>query len=222
MADNPVIGITTDLNDENLIMKYHYSDVIADAGGIPLLIPISVNPALYAEIIDGLLIPGGDDLDPAYYGEESLPMIKPVPRKRSDFELSLLSEIVQFQKPILGICYGMQLINVFLGGTLYQDIPKQISVEINHKTDYHIIVIAENRFLQKGEFSVNSTHHQGVKKLGSGLSVLAYSADHLIEGFYKEDSPFLLGVQWHPEREPNKELSRDLFSAFIKASYGNK
>ena len=222
MADNPVIGITTDLNGDNLSMKHHYSDVIADAGGIPLLIPISDNPTLYAGIIDGLLVPGGDDLDPAYYGEEIFLMVKPVRRERSDFELSLLGEIVKLQKPVLGICYGMQLINVFWGGTLYQDILTQLSVEINHKTDYHIIVIAENRFLQKGEFSVNSTHHQGVKQLGSGLSVLAYSADHLIEGFYKEDSPFLLGVQWHPEREPNKELSRALFSAFIKASYGNR
>ncbi len=116
----------------------------------------------------------------------------------------------------------MQLINVVFGGTLYQDIDSDAKVEISHKKDYHMIVITENRFLKEGRFSVNSTHHQAIKKLGKHLSAFAYSTDNLIEGFYKEDYPFLMGIQWHPERLPGNELSTALFKSFIKAARGGK
>jgi putative glutamine amidotransferase len=116
----------------------------------------------------------------------------------------------------------MQLLNVAFGGTLYQDIESQVSVEINHKKDYHIIVITENRFLEKGRFSVNSTHHQAIKKLGTGLSAFAYSTDNLIEAFFRENYPFLIGVQWHPERLKDKELSLRLFELFVEASGDTK
>jgi putative glutamine amidotransferase len=146
------------------------------------------------------------------------PAVKPVPRERSGFEISLLKEVVSREKPILGICYGMQLINVVFGGTLYQDIGSELSVENNHGKGYHIIVIAENRFLTKGKFSVNSTHHQVVKKLGTGLIDFAHSQDNLVEAFYKRNYPFLVGVQWHPERMMDDNLSLDLFYSFVKAS----
>lgn len=103
-----------------------------------------------------------------------LPQVKPVSRRRSDFEISLLKEVVGLRKPILGICYGMQLINVLFGGSLYQDIDSQMSVEINHKKGYHIIVITENRFLKKGTFSVNSTHHQAIKSLVAAFQLLHF------------------------------------------------
>jgi putative glutamine amidotransferase len=148
-------------------------------------------------------------------------MVKPVPKKRSDFEISLLKEVVRHRKPVIGICYGMQLLNVAFGGTLYQDINSQLSVEINHKKGYHIIVIAENRFLRKGRFSVNSTHHQAVKKLGSGLKAFAFSADNIVEAFYHDKLPYLVGVQWHPERLPDNKLSVMLFDSFVKASIDN-
>jgi putative glutamine amidotransferase len=172
----------------------------------------------YAEIINGLLIPGGDDLDPFYYNEEMTPAVKPVPRERSDFEISLLKEVVSREKPVLGICYGMQLINVAFGGTLYQDIGSELSVEINHGKGYHNIVIAENRFLTKGKFSVNSTHHQAIKRLGNGLRDFVRSPDKIIEAFYRGDYPFLVGIQWHPERLMDDNLSLDLFYSFVKAS----
>ncbi len=218
MGDNPVIGITTDIEGEYLKLKHHYSDAIIRVGGIPLLIPTAGDTALYAERINGLLIPGGDDLDPFYYNETVMSQFKLVSRKRSDFEISLLKDVINLRKPVLGICYGMQLINVFLGGTLYQDIDKQLKVEINHKKGYHMIVITENGFFKKGKFSVNSTHHQVIKKLGTSLLAFAHSTDDLIESFYLENYPFLIGVQWHPERMLNDELSLNLFESFVEAS----
>jgi putative glutamine amidotransferase len=220
--NKPLIGITTDLEGEYLKLKHYYCGAITGAGGIPVLIPPVGKSLPYAKKIDGLLIPGGADLNPRYYHEEMSSNIRPVSEKRSDFEISLLKEVMRFRKPVLGICYGMQLINVVFGGTLYQDIDSCVKVEISHKKDYHMIVITENRLLKKGRFSVNSTHHQAIRKLGKHLSAFAYSTDRLIEGFYREGYPFLMGVQWHPERLPESELSAYLFNAFVKAARGGK
>ena len=218
----PIIGITTDVKGQSVKMKQHYADVVTKAGGCPVFMPPLYNPGDYAKCINGLIIPGGADLDPQYYKETSLPTVKPVPKRRSDFEITLFRKVVNLCKPVIGICYGMQLINVACGGTLYQDINAQIPVEINHKKGYHIIVITENRFLRKGRFSVNSTHHQAVKELGTGLKAFAFSVDNIVEAFYHEDLPFLVGVQWHPERLPDNELSVMLFDSFVEASADNK
>ena len=218
MGDSPVIGITVDIEGECFKLKRYYSDAIVRAGGVPVLIPPSINTALCAEKIQGLLIPGGDDINPSYYNEDMMPQVRLVSKKRSDFELSLLKEVISLNKPVLGICYGMQLINVFFGGVLYQDIESQVSVEINHTKNYHIVVITENRFLKEGTFSVNSTHHQAIKELGKGLLAFAFSTDNLIEAFYKEEYPFLVGVQWHPELMIEDENALSLFKSFVEAS----
>jgi putative glutamine amidotransferase len=218
VMNNPIIGITTDIAVEYFRVKHHYVDAILRSGGVPMLLAPSDNPKIYAEKIDGLLIPGGDDLDPSYYNEEKLPWVKLVSKEKSGFEIALLKELVKLRKPILGICYGMQLINVAFGGTLYQDIEAQLKVVINHKMDYHIIVITENRFLREGRFSVNSTHHQAIKEPGRSLSVIARSTDNLIEAFCHEDYPFLIGIQWHPERRLEEELSLGIFDSFVKAA----
>lgn len=218
MSCNPVIGITTDIEGEYLRIKHHYCGAVTSAGGVPLLIPVTGCPTDYADRIGGLLISGGDDLDPFYYNEEAGAEVTVVPRQRSDFEFALLRIIISLGKPVLGICYGMQLINVFFGGSLYQDLNSQALVAIDHGNDYHIIVITENRFLKEGRFSVNSTHHQAVKRLGNGLYSFAYSKDNLIEAYFKKDYPFLVGVQWHPERLPDDWLSGCLFRSFIGAA----
>jgi len=216
--NKPIIGITTDIDSEYIKLKHGYCKAVKLAGGIPVLLPARGDAEAYQKMIHGLLIPGGDDLAPSYYGEDMMPKVNPVLKERSDFEMSLFRKVLQLRKPILGICYGMQLINVALGGALYQDIDSDVTLDISHKKDYHLIVITENMFVKKGTFSVNSTHHQAVKKLGSGLSAFAYSEDRLIEAFYGKDCNFLVGVQWHPERLMENELSLNLFKSFIEAA----
>jgi putative glutamine amidotransferase len=216
--DKPIIGITTDIDGDYLRLKKNYCDAVEEGGGIPLLLPPVVDSEPYAALMHGLLIPGGADLDPAYYHEDMQVHVTPVSRVRSDFEMELLRKVLNMNKPVLGICYGMQLLNVFFGGTLYQDISTQLPVALNHKNDYHMVVITENRLLMEGTFSVNSSHHQAVRTMGKGLSAIAYSEDQIIEAFCKEDHHFLVGVQWHPERMQKDNLSLHIFHSFINAA----
>ena len=218
MKRRPIIGITGDTTDGSIRLKHEYVDAVSRAGGVAILLPIGQETRIYGELIDGLLISGGDDLNPFLYNEKLSASIKLVDRERSEFELSLLREVTALRKPVLGICYGMQLINVAYGGTLYQDIEAELGLAINHKKNYHNIMITENRLLLHGMFSVNSTHHQALKKLGEGLTPIASSPDNIIEAFLGDDYPFLVGVQWHPERDMNSKLSLDLINSFLQAS----
>ena len=132
------------------------------------------------------------------------------------FDLALFPSAIKQAKPVLGICYGMQLINVAMGGTLYQDIGAQKGESINHSEGGHQIRVDDNPYLAAGRYEVNSSHHQAVKNTGRGLESFAFAPDGVIEAFYSLQHPFLFGVQWHPERMSN-EISENVFKSFIEA-----
>lgn len=224
----PLIGITADIDKGELKVKKDYVNAVSDAGGLPFIIAPVANVADIADTIDGILLSGGGDIPPEYYGEKiSVPsdVIKPVEKERIDFEMSLFKEIMKRQKPILGICYGMQLVNVAFGGSLYQDIKLQAKGAENHRQGEHSIKITKPSAinLKPSAYVVNSSHHQAVKNLANGFETFAMSEDGIIEGFYKKDYPFLVCVQWHPEMGLNRDkISSALFGSFIDASKRTK
>ncbi|GAB4388409.1 MAG: type 1 glutamine amidotransferase [Thermodesulfovibrionales bacterium] len=199
MESAPLIGITMDIVDGRLSLREEYLAALRGAGGQPLLVPPGRESLGLADVISGLLIPGGGDLDPGYYGEQAMGGLSLVDRRRSDFEMAMIHAIIRLRKPLLGICYGMQIVNVALGGSLYQDIGSQVPGALDHR-EGHAIEAPGRRPLAAGSFEVNSSHHQAVKELGRGLEVLAVSADGLPEAVGLVGYPFFLGVQWHPER----------------------
>lgn len=212
----PAIGITID-HDDTGSDKYQspirYAQAIERAGGLPLLLPYKVDQGLiprYVDLIDGILFTGGNDLDPALYGQPWHPKAQPVDPQRQKFELALLAEIERRRIPVLGICLGSQLMNVYRGGSLKQflpDIPRKGAIE-HRRMDTHghrhlVHLDPASRIGQavgKSEISVNTSHKQAVDRLGRGLRVIATASDGVIEGFEDPTFPFFIAVQWHPER----------------------
>ncbi len=210
----PLIGITLDREGEYVRLKQHYVPAVVDAGAAVVLLPDENEPLWAARQIDGLLIPGGRDMDPSYFSETPHPTTHLTPVQRTEFEIRLLKAIMELMKPVFGICYGMQLINVALGGSLYQDISSQLGTMVDHLEGRHRI--KGNGRMIEGEAWVNTSHHQGVKRLGEGLEPCAFSDDGLVEAICAPGYPFLLGVQWHPERSDDA-LSARLLGSFVGA-----
>ncbi len=209
-------------------VREHYANALKQhCKGVHVLF-LDPNPESikkYASIIDGLIIPGNNpDINPELYGEK--PIMKLTTEKyRNEFEMGLIQALAKMQKPILGICGGHQIINVTFGGTLWQDIPSQVKKDIKHSTaDVEIVsheveimggVLKANAGGQK-RYAVNSMHHQAVKRVAEGFSAIAQTDDGVVEAIQKNNYPFMVGIQWHPEFQLSK-YDVKLFESFCSA-----
>ncbi len=211
----PLIAITCGTDAGFPLGRERYRTAVENAGGDAVFVAPQRSVSDLAVRYDGLIIPGGKDLPASLYGEGPLCHILPEEPVRINFEFSLLREIMGRKKPVFGICYGMQLMNVFFQGSLYQDIHSQVPGSLDHLSGGHGISIGHNPFVRVGGSQVNSSHHQAVKKEGDGLKPFAWADDGIIEAFYGEAYRFLVGVQWHPERMQDS-LSKRLLERFVE------
>jgi len=236
----PRIGITMrlELNTDRFCLSRYYSEAIQAAGGAPVhlsLIPQPEYIAAVMESLDGVLLPGSDsDVDPLRYGAQPHPQLGSVVPVKDETDLLVLEEIERRNVPLFAICFGMQILNVFRGGTLIQDIATQLPNSIKHEQGAprdrpsHTITLANASMLAalaKAESAVvNSHHHQALENVGEDLQATAWASDGLIEAV-EDTRPdrFALGVQWHPELGwQDDELSQKLFSEFVKACAANR
>lgn len=218
MRSLPLIAVTAGSRDNLPNEAGRYIQSVRKAGGMAEFVYPGTGQNDLMDHFDGFLIPGGKDVDPLQYNEAQRYELTLEEQNRTDFELVLLKEAIRRNKPVLGICYGMQVINLFFNGSLYQDIQSQKKGALDHRKGLHALAVNPNPFLASGNFDVNSSHHQAVKDIGKGLIPFAYADDGIVEGLYLGGYIFLLGVQWHPERMDNV-LSEAAFSSFLKECY---
>ena len=212
----PLIAITCGSNAGFPRGRELYILAVKKAGGEAVFVPPQSDVSDLVIRYDAFIIPGGRDLEPSLYGESPVCRIIPEEPVRIDYEFSLLREIMGRKKPVLGICYGMQLINIFFQGSLYQDLSLQVPGSLGHARGEHTVSLQDNPFMEAGESEVNSSHHQAVKRVGRGLKPFARASDGVTEAFYGEGLRFLVGVQWHPERMQSF-LSKRLFEKLVGA-----
>jgi putative glutamine amidotransferase len=223
----PLIGITVNAKEDpadkgggKLWLNWNYAQVIAASGGIPLLIPPQADMAELAQVLDGWLIPGGHDIDASHFGEENHPTVDPIEEERFQAE-SKLYQTLPTETPVLGICYGCQFINVQRGGKLIQHIPDHVGTEHEGGApqQYRLKAGSKLQHIVGTEVaSGKSYHHQAVGALGQGLTVVAEHEDGMVEAVEATDRPWMVGVQWHPERTFSDPESKNLFEAFIAAA----
>jgi putative glutamine amidotransferase len=242
MADAPLIGIPT-LSDDaapgrrppRFSNNQAYTQAVLAGGGVPVLIPLMADPAplrvLYRHL-DGLLLPGGVDVDPALYGAARDPATEPPDPLRNAVELRLLRWALADGLPVLAICRGLQVLNVACGGTLWQDLDTCRPGPIAHQASAqagdrallaHPVTLAPDSrlaaVLGAEEVAVNTLHHQGLADLGADLQPVAWAPDGLCEGLELPGAAFVLAVQWHPEELVTRQAaSLRLFTAFCRAA----
>jgi putative glutamine amidotransferase len=233
----PLIGVTpyrtcNRYGHPQLCLSEAYVTSLAQAGAVPLTLPLGLaEPALDSLLarLDGVLFSGGGDVAPDRYGSQPHPLVDNVDIDRDQVELYLLQRLLALGKPFLGICRGLQLINVGLGGTLYEDILEQKPGSLQHSTSddlprYHLAhqVRVEPdsqlaRILGEDQVQVNSQHHQGVRCLAENLKPTAYAPDGILEAFELPSVRYGLAVQWHPEWLQDHLPMRALFNSFVEA-----
>ncbi len=216
----PNIGVTPDLVSEQTAgefptyrLKVAYAEAVFRAGGLPLVLAYAEDRALidsYLDRVSGLVVTGGAfDVSPELYGESARPGLGDLKESRTAFELTLIRGALERSLPLLGICGGMQLLNVVAGGTLIQDIQRELPHAVDHEQKHdraqpqHPVEIRDGTLLSelvgKGQVMVNSTHHQAVGKPGKDVVISAVATDGVVEGIELRSASFALGVQWHPE-----------------------
>ena len=221
---NPVMRLAAPLN---------YLRAISDAGGVAAVcFPHQQDAEQLARAFDGLLVVGGPDINPAVYGQTAHPEAKPVAVEQDDFEIAMIRAFAERERPVLGVCRGLQLLNVAYGGTLHQHLP-DLGGSVTHRAsetefaaehglefdeDSRIAALVRAARADIGGVTINSFHHQAADKLGGGLRVAARAADGIVEAVEHPDHPFLVGVQWHPESMQERAEQRALFTGLLAAA----
>jgi putative glutamine amidotransferase len=239
----PLIGITPDLDpgdrdsrkrgEPTYFLRARYVKAVEQLGGVPIILPLAEDPGVRHRLLEGLhgllLTGSGPDLPPKLYGERQKFEYRLMSRQRYEFELEMARLGAEANMPMLGICGGMQTINVALGGSLIQDIASQVPHALSHRGERpatrfsHEVAVAPQsllrRIVRQLEIRVNSSHHQAVHKVAPALVASAIAPDGVIEAIEAPRHPFLLGVQWHPEfLYDHDPFSRRLFRAFLRAA----
>lgn len=225
----PIIGISVDCVYDpadsrtrgKLTLNWNYAEAITTAGGVPILIPPTADMESVAPLIDGWLVPGGDDIDASEFGEENHPKVGLQDPRRFAAEARLF-KAVNPELPYLGICYGCQFLNVQRGGTLIQHLPDLVHHE-DHAggTLQHYKIETDSKLAKSAggvEMEGKSYHHQAVGRLGSELRIVAKSEDGTVEAIEDDSKPFLIGVQWHPERTLEDAATQRLFESFVNSA----
>lgn len=229
----PIIGVTPSVDEEKnrCLVQPGYLESIDRAGGLGLMLPLTdreADLAQFVEACDGFLFVGGPDIEPWRYGQELLPACGPQNKARDAMEWKLLEAALAADKPILGVCRGIQILNTVLGGTLYQDIPSQYKTTLSHampEPPYnrraHGFRVVEGTPLAELPAceDINSRHHQAILDLAPGLEVMGYAEDGIIEAVWMPEKRFVWAVQWHPEAFWEEEgLHLELFRQLVKSA----
>ncbi len=230
----PLIGVTTFIEGNSYRLPKYYGEAIIDCGGVSVLLVKTLDEdkvRKQVESIDGLILAGGDDIDPAFFGEGPHQKLGSIEPGRDEYEMLLIKFALEMNKPILGICRGSQILNIAEGGTMYQDIYSQMDDVYQHTQNApvqhmsHFIDIEKGSKLHEimGEetIKINSFHHQANKDVGAGYKIVAKSKDGVVEAFESLNHDFVVGVQWHPECTYSvDEHSQRLFHRFIDTARG--
>ena len=233
----PVVAILPlyDIERNSYWMIPGYMDGVLEAGGIPAMLPLTTDEAMLAQIADtydGFLFPGGQDVSPDFYGQEASPLCEEFVRPLDVMSKLLFNAVIKTDKPIFGICRGCQLINITLGGDVYQDLPSQdpqCTILHTQKADghyptHHVSLVPGSALHDVfGDTAyVNSRHHQGIRKVAQGLYVTAKAPDGVVEGIETKDRQ-IVAVQWHPENmwREHEEMYR-LFEDFVQRVAGKR
>ena len=229
----PIIGIGADLavkegQRDRAFVYITYTEALRRAGAVVVIIPPQPeNAADVVASLDGILLAGGDDCDPAVYGQEPHQACETMDPRRQENELALARMARARGIPTLGICLGLQMMNVAAGGTLIQDIASSVDTEIDHASEpedrsRHEVLVETGTKLAgvvgAGEHDVNSSHHQAIGHVAEGLRVTALAPDGIVEGLEDPALPFYVGVQWHPEDMTGEQDATTLFGAFVEAA----